>query len=440
MAEVYDYLLSRDLNDGSELQLHGSGTANCGSYPIITIDFHIKFTRDDENDKSKVRWDIENLSVDLHPNQGGRYEYYFFSGIAVNPIDPSDPIDSSGSDNEFYYIIEKDDATPYDYQWRNKVKTYSPGGYTTCTSDELYFYMYVQCRNDCTNTVGGSYCYNISGKTFYPIKGFKVKIEEYATYYDVTFNENGGIANTLPSPNPQQKSSLGPLTLSTTQPSHNSASVVYHNTTTTTKSVGIDFTKWNTQADGSGTNYEAGGQYDVDADCTLYAQWASKSFVPINIPNLNYTVSYISNGGTSVPTATLLRQELGYATSAGGSPTYQPGTSYTLPSVSISTLDLYPIYGNATLSSLPVPTKQGANFAGWYDNAQLEGNPVTAPYTVTGNTTLYAKWANLPIHVFGSDGKWHDIGPYVWRFNGTTWEKIAHVYRFNGTTWEDLSE
>ena len=34
------------------------------------------------------------------------------------------------------------------------------------------------------------------------------------------------------------------------------------------------FSKWNTKADGSGTDYAAAASYTADADLTLYAVWA----------------------------------------------------------------------------------------------------------------------------------------------------------------------
>jgi uncharacterized repeat protein (TIGR02543 family) len=43
------------------------------------------------------------------------------------------------------------------------------------------------------------------------------------------------------------------------------------------------------------------------------------------------------------------------------------------------------------LTELPITTKEGAEFAGWYEDSTFSGSPIAAPYT--GNkTTLYAKW------------------------------------------------
>lgn len=38
------------------------------------------------------------------------------------------------------------------------------------------------------------------------------------------------------------------------------------------------------------------------------------------------------------------------------------------------------------------PTRSGYTFAGWYDNSNFDGSPVSLPYHAQSNTTLYAKW------------------------------------------------
>ena len=41
----------------------------------------------------------------------------------------------------------------------------------------------------------------------------------------------------------------------------------------------------------------------------------------------------------------------------------------------------------------PITTRENYDFAGWYDNAELSGSRITFPYTLTKDTTLYAKWS-----------------------------------------------
>ena len=41
-----------------------------------------------------------------------------------------------------------------------------------------------------------------------------------------------------------------------------------------------------------------------------------------------------------------------------------------------------------------MPTKAGFVFEGWYDNAELSGNVVRAPYSSDSKRVLYAKWSS----------------------------------------------
>lgn len=45
-----------------------------------------------------------------------------------------------------------------------------------------------------------------------------------------------------------------------------------------------------------------------------------------------------------------------------------------------------------TIETEPTTSRAGYTFKGWYTNAELSGNRVTFPFTVTADTTLYASW------------------------------------------------
>jgi uncharacterized repeat protein (TIGR02543 family) len=115
------------------------------------------------------------------------------------------------------------------------------------------------------------------------------------------------------------------------------------------------FTGWNTAANGSGTDYAAGGSYTANAPLTLYAKWTGNT----------YNVTYDGNGSTG-----------GAAPSAG---TFTSGgTAYTVPS-------------NGTL------TKTGYTFAKWNTAANGSGTdfgPGTAntTYSTAADQLLYAQW------------------------------------------------
>ncbi len=85
--------------------------------------------------------------------------------------------------------------------------------------------------------------------------------------------------------------------------------------------------------------------YILEKDTTFYAKWSTGT-------DSGYTVTFVTNGGTPVDDMVCTR-----------------------------------------INTLPVTTKTGMVFAGWYTSSRLVGNPVTFPYNVTKDITLYAKWA-----------------------------------------------
>lgn len=57
-------------------------------------------------------------------------------------------------------------------------------------------------------------------------------------------------------------------------------------------------------------------------------------------------------------------------------------------------------------AALPIPTKTGYTFDGWYESSDFTGNPVAdVPTDSTGELTFYAKWtANTYTVIFDADG------------------------------------
>jgi uncharacterized repeat protein (TIGR02543 family) len=118
---------------------------------------------------------------------------------------------------------------------------------------------------------------------------------------------------------------------------------------------GFIFAGWNTAANGSGISYSQGNTFTINANRTLYAQWA-----PF------YTITYNGNTNTSgnVPT--------------DGSSPYTSGSNVT-------------VLGN---SGSPALEKSGFTFAGWNTIANDSGISFSQgnTFTVYANTTLYARW------------------------------------------------
>lgn len=156
-------------------------------------------------------------------------------------------------------------------------------------------------------------------------------LTKIARQWTVSFNANGGTG----APGNQTKTYGTNLTLSSTVPTK----------------TGYTFNGWNTKADGSGTNYSAGGTYSANAAVTLYAKWTANT----------YTITYNPNGGVS------------------GSITSQSKT-----------------HAQAmTISTSATPTRSGYAFRGWATTATGEAAYAAgASYTAEGNATLYAVWAN----------------------------------------------
>ncbi|MDR0302062.1 MAG: InlB B-repeat-containing protein, partial [Treponema sp.] len=202
---------------------------------------------------------------------------------------------------------------------------------------------------------------------------------------------------------------------------------------------GYVFGSWNTLADGTGTNYNAGAAYSSTSfSNTLYAMW-----IPL------YAVSFNANGGTgTIPDSQMViagdsitlpngdgfsRDGYGFGnwnTAANGLGTdYAEGAAYTVPSGG-STLyaKWIPLYtvsfdinegtGTAPTShtikagdSITLPdgnnfSRPAFEFVGWNTAADGTGNDyaVGAAYTVTTAATLYAKWIPLYTVSFNING------------------------------------
>src|SRR5690606_27678241 len=146
--------------------------------------------------------------------------------------------------------------------------------------------------------------------------------------YTVTYAGNGSDGGRVPAP---------------VTADYESDITVADNTGGLTKT-GHTFAGWNTAANGSGTSYQAGDTFQLGtSDVTLYAQWEKN----------RYTVTFDSNGGTSVASQDVL-------------------------------------YGEKAAEP-PAPKKKDHTFVGWFTDIDL-----TVPFdfdtAITGDLTLHAKW------------------------------------------------
>lgn len=176
--------------------------------------------------------------------------------------------------------------------------------------------------------------------------------------------------------------------------------------------VGYDLLKWNTQADGNGTNYALGATYTTDADLELYAIWQVKT----------YTLSLDNQSPTTASTPT--------------SVTVTYGASTNLTGTVVTTL----------------PTKTGYTFGGYYTGTSGSGvqlitdagvvNASVATYTdgdkkwlKASDVTVYAKWTanEIDIVLDANDGDSDGEGTVV--YDATSLSSITHT-TYEGHTLE----
>ncbi len=244
---------------------------------------------------------------------------------------------------------------------------------------------------------------------------------------------------------------------------------------------GFDFAGWNTLEDGSGTTYQGGSTFAINANTTLYALWtvqSNKLSTPNNLKTTDITSSGAKLSWDAVPHAT--KYIVTYAESNNPvitvdvtSTTYVlsdllPNTYYiwTVKAVGDATYEDSEESSTAEFTTLPTPytitwstpngtstteVTQGsaigalptdlptscsstyANFVGWFTEAAgSESSPsptkpatqVTAATVPTGNATYYAVFSD------GTESKTTTLEYDTWTYSGTTTNK--NDYRLFG--------
>ncbi|MBR2259230.1 MAG: BspA family leucine-rich repeat surface protein [Blautia sp.] len=103
----------------------------------------------------------------------------------------------------------------------------------------------------------------------------------------------------------------------------------------------------------NGNRVELGDSVDLTQGSTLYAHW---------VPAESVTLTYDPNGGS-------------------------------LPAGTVNPVEYYV---GQEIFNLPVPTKYGCAFTGWFTDAE-EGEPIAQGTVITEDLTLYAHWNNAPL-------------------------------------------
>lgn len=150
---------------------------------------------------------------------------------------------------------------------------------------------------------------------------------------------------------------------------------------------GYKQTGWNTKADGTGTNYSlnAGQTNQQLSNLTLYAQWTANTYI----------VTLDANGGFVSPTSKTV--------------TY-----------------------DSTYGTLPVPTRTGYKFLGWY-TAKSGGTQITSStkVTITAAQTLYAQWEPMNVAYYNNNGTYVLCNTYG-KVDGQ-WQPMLFYGKINGS-------
>lgn len=191
-----------------------------------------------------------------------------------------------------------------------------------------------------TSTDGSGVDYSSNGSLTIPASNVTLYAKWNPISYTLTYDANGGTSAPAAETNKTVAQTFALVS------------------TSSVARTGYWFSGWNTQADGSGTNYASGANFTMPAsNVTLYAKWVVNTF----------TVSYNANGGTGAPAA----QSTG-------------GGNVTVPSSTASVL------------------RPGYTFSHWYTTPSGTGGTQYAPgatFTPSGNVVLYAIWTPLTITV-----------------------------------------
>jgi uncharacterized repeat protein (TIGR02543 family) len=245
-----------------------------------------------------------------------------------------------------------------------------------------------------------------------------VGLSEKIWSYTVSFNKNGGDTEAVPA----AKTVTNPATTLDTLPAPPARS-------------GYNFAGWNTRADGAGTAFDS--TTTVSGDITVYAQWTE-------IPPGPYTVVFKLNDGTETnhatktvapPASAIAAKDFpsnpvrsgyvfaGWSAQAGGG-----GEVFTASSTVADNLTVYAQWteilpgsymivfklndGTETNHAIKTlappatviaagnfpanPTRSGYNFAGWNTRADGSGTAFDSTTTVSSDSTVYARWTEIP--------------------------------------------
>ncbi len=198
-----------------------------------------------------------------------------------------------------------------------------------------------------------------------------------STTYSVTYDGNSNTGGTAPADE--------------TEYSSGDEVTVLGNTGNLEKT-GYSFDGWNTEADGSGNDYDADDTFTITANTTLYAQWIQNPYT-VTLDDDSSTLIEVSGGaGVTLPS----RNDVAGYTFAGWSITNVPTATTTAPTIipvgsytPTGNITLYPVYsktegsGGTQNKSVNVTMSEYATAHSWGSSSSSGQKIVTIDENVT---------------------------------------------------------
>ena len=208
--------------------------------------------------------------------------------------------------------------------------------------------------------------------------------------------------------------------------------------------------KWNTAANGSGTNYALSATYSTNAALTIYAIWTSSSqaaygtsyTLPTGTPtkasvnDATILVTFNPNGGSTTVTTRTAIQTTAYTFSSWWTTPDNSGEEVTTSRRVTTAETVYAHYtANSPAATVKTPnafqcTRPGHILLGWAESptsttlvANAGGN-----YAPDNEITLYAVWVpvGLPIYYKDSSGTIHQVYDVYTKMNDNIY--VSNVY------------
>lgn len=279
--------------------------------------------------------------------------------------------------------------------------TFNNGGGTDTTDNTGYYSERVPYgwSGTATPSKDGGWTFSPSSKSYSNVTSNESN-ENYTAYppiYTVSYDANG--ANSGSAPASQTKT--------------HDVDLVLRNNTGNLGKTGYTLSGWNTNADGTGTHYDLGGNYPPNAPVMLYAEWIGNDYgVTLDRQGGSGGTGIVTaRYGSAMPSATAPTKTAyafhGYYTGTEGDGTkyYNANMSsaqdwdmtvettlyafWQLDDPSLSVVSVSPVAGSATAGSLPV-TLSGTGFESGATVALTQGRTgiVVSDIAVLDSTTI----------------------------------------------------